>query len=144
MADYYRSRRALSAGSIFFIVFFLLASIGLGYFFYIDQGLFWDYSLYVFIPAVVISLILMIFYFVRRNVSAYVFLLFFLIFLTLTILSSFIGPFALINSARDNYENDDYVSAIRDYEEILEKYPSSRHALEASDNIAYAHYLNNN
>ncbi len=143
MADYYRSRRALSAGSIFFIVFFLLVSIGLGYFFYVDQGLFWDYSLYIFIPAVVINLILMIFYFVKRNISGYVFLLFFLIFLTLTVLSSFIGPFALINSARDSYEKNAYISAISNYEEILEKYPSSRYSLEASENIAHAHYLNN-
>jgi tetratricopeptide (TPR) repeat protein len=142
MADFYRSRRALSAGSLFFIVFFLLAFIALGYFFYIDQGRFWDYSLYIFIPAVVVSLILMIFYFVKRSVSGYVFLLFFLIFLTLTILSSFIGPFALINSARDSYENSDYSSAISDYEEILEKYPASRYALEASENIAQAYYLN--
>ena len=142
MADFYRSRRTISAGSVFFIVFFLLACIAIGYFFYIDQGRFWDYSLFIFIPLVVICLVLMIFYFVKRSVSGYIFLLFFVIFVTLIILSSFIGPFALINSAGESYKSGQYNSAISDYREILDRYPNSRHALEASEKIARAHYLN--
>ncbi len=141
MMDSYRSRRALSAGSIFFIVFFILVSIGAGYLFFIDQGIFWDYALYFCIPVVVINLILMIFYFVKRSISGYIFLLFFLVFLTIIVLSSFLGPFALINSARESYDNEKYGNAITDYKEIIDKYPGSRHAKEASERIAYSYYM---
>ncbi|MGZ5491207.1 MAG: hypothetical protein ACXWE6_10735, partial [Nitrososphaeraceae archaeon] len=63
----YRSRRSIGAGSIFFIVLFILVIIGGGYLFFLDKGRFWDILPLICIPAAVISLILIIVYLVRKN-----------------------------------------------------------------------------
>ena len=93
----YSSRKSVSGGSIVFTVLFFLVFIGAGYLFFIDKGKFWDYLPFICIPSLVITLILLIFYFIKRNSSGYIFTIFFLIFLSGMILSSIFGPFALIN-----------------------------------------------
>ena len=138
----YKSRKNVGAGSIFFIVLFIIVFIGLGYLFFIDKGRFWDIFPIVCIPSTVITLILIIFYFVKRSTSGYVFLLFFIIFLAGIILSSFFGPFALYHSAQDYFENKKYSEAITDYKTIIVNYPNSRYSDDSLKNLAYSYYLN--
>jgi tetratricopeptide (TPR) repeat protein len=138
----YESRKKVGAGSIFFIVLFIIVFIGIGYLFFIDKGRFWDILPIVCIPSAVITLILIIFYFVKRSTSGYVFLLFFIIFLTGIILSSFFGPFALYHSAQDSFENKKYSEAIINYKTIVVSYPNSRYSDDSLKNLAYSYYLN--
>ncbi len=138
----YKSRKKVGAGSIFFIVLFIIVFIGIGYLFFIDKGRFWDILPIVCIPSAVITLILIIFYFVKRSTSGYVFLLFFIIFLAGIILSSFFGPFALYHSAQDSFENKKYSEAITNYKTIVVSYPNSRYSDDSLKNLAYSYYLN--
>ncbi len=138
----YKSRKNVGAGSIFFIVLFIIVFIGIGYLFFIDKGRFWDILPIVCIPSAVITLILIIFYFVKRSTSGYVFLLFFIIFLAGIILSSFYGPFASYHSAQDSFENKKYSEAIINYKTIVVSYPNSRYSDDSLKNLAYSYYLN--
>lgn len=140
----YRSRRSVGAGSIFFIVLFILVVIGGGYLFFIDKGRFWDMLPIICIPASVISLILIIVYLVRKNVSGYIFIMFFIIFLTGIVLSSLFGPFALNRSAKDNFDNKLYDASIKKFKEIVENYPNSRYADDSLKSLAYSYYFNGN
>lgn len=140
----YSSRRTVSGGSIIFIVLFFLIFIGSGYLLFTDKGMFWDYLPFICIPSLVITLILLIFYFIRRNSSGFVFTIFFLIFLSGSILSGIFGPFALINSATENYSNKQYSDAIINYKKVLDTYPNSRYAKEALINISDNYYRNGN
>jgi len=140
----YRSRRSIGAGSIFFIVLFILVIIGGGYLFFLDKGRFWDILPIICIPAAVISLILIIVYLVRKNVSGYVFIMFFFIFLTGITLSSLFGPFALNRSAKDNFDNKIYDASIKEFKSIVENYPNSRYANDSLKSLAYSYYLNGN
>jgi len=138
----YKSSRSIGAGAIFFIVLFILVLIGSGYLFYTDKGRFWDFIPIISISLAVISLILLIFYFVRRSGAGYIFLLFFLIFLAGLILSSFFGTFALYNSAIDDLENKKYTEAIENFKIIIDEYPSSKYANDSLKNLAKSFYLN--
>ena len=140
----YANKRSASGGSIIFIVLFFLVFISSGYLFFVDKGKFWDYLPFICIPSLVITLILLIFYFVKRNSSGFIFTIFFLIFLSGIILSSIFGPFALISSANENYSNKQYSEAAINYKKILDTYPNSRYAREALINISGSYYRNGN
>ena len=56
----YRRRARIDAGSIFFIVIFLMASAVIGYFAFTDKGKFWDILPFICIPVIIISLILVV------------------------------------------------------------------------------------
>jgi tetratricopeptide (TPR) repeat protein len=140
----YRSRRSIGAGSIFFIVLFILVMIGGGYLFFLDKGRFWDILPLICIPTAVISLILIIVYLVRKNVSGYVFIIFFIIFLSGIALSSLFGPFALYRSAKDSFDNKIYNASIKEFKSIVENYPNSRYANDSLKSLAYSYYLNGN
>ena len=140
----YANKKSVSGGSIVFTVLFFLVFIGAGYLFSIDKGKFWDYLPFFCIPSLVITLILLIFYFIKRNSSGYIFTIFFLIFLSGMILSSIFGPFALINSATEEYSGKQYKEAIANYKKILDTYPTSRYAKEALVNISDSYYHNGN
>ena len=137
----YDRTRAVRGGAVFYIVLFILVFIGMGYFFVSDRGKFFDLLPYFCIPSAVINLVLLTFYFVKRNVSGYIFTLFFMIFIAGIIISSFYGPFAIANSAEQNYINKKYIQAAADYEKLLEKYPTSKHAGEALKKLPYSYYL---
>ncbi|MCL5071786.1 MAG: hypothetical protein M1308_12985 [Actinobacteria bacterium] len=140
----YRSRRSIGAGSIFFIVLFILVVIGGGYLFFLDKGRFWDILPIICIPSAVISLILIIVYLVRKNVSGYIFIMFFIIFLAGIVLSSLFGPFSLNRSAKDNFDNKLYNASIKEFKEIVENYPNSRYANDSLKGLAYSYYFNGN
>jgi tetratricopeptide (TPR) repeat protein len=138
----YANKKSVSGGSIVFTVLFFLVLGGAGYLFFIDKGQFWDYLPFICIPSLVITLILLIIYFVKRNSSGYIFTIFFLIFLSGLILSSIFGPFPLINSAAEDYSGKNYSEAIINYKKILDTYPNSKYAKEALANISDSYYLN--
>jgi tetratricopeptide (TPR) repeat protein len=138
----YASKKSVSGGSIVFIVLFFLVFGASGYLFFIDKGKFWDYLPFICIPSLVITLILLIFYFIKRNSSGYIFTIFFLIFLSGMILSSIFGPFALINSADEDYSSKNYSEAITNYKKILDTYPNSKYAKDALANISDSYYRN--
>ena len=138
----YASRKPVSGGSIVFTVLFFLVFGGAGYLFSIDKGKFWDYLPFICIPSLVITLILLIFYFIKRNSSGYIFTIFFLVFLSGMILSSIFGPFALINSAAEDYSGKNYTGAITNYKKLLDAYPNSKYAKEALVNISDSYYRN--
>ena len=141
---YAHRRKFIGGGAVFFIVLFILVLIGSGFIYYTNKGIFWNYLLYVCIPSGLINLILLIFYFIRRNASGYIFLLFFLIFISGIVLSSFFGPFALFTSATDNYENKNYDAAILDFESLIEKYPGSKYTDESLKKLAFSNFLRGN
>ena len=64
-----------------------------------------------------------------------------MIFIAGIIISSFYWPFAIANSAEQNYINKKYIQAAADYEKLLEKYPTSKHAGEALKKLPYSYYL---
>lgn len=137
----YKRRKKVGAGSIFFIVLFIIIFTGLGFFFFIDKGRFWDIFPLLCIPSSIISFILIIFYGVKRNASVFIFTVFFLIFLSGVVLSNFYGTFALNHSAQESYRNKKYDTAIPGFKIIIEKYPGSRYADDALKNLAYSYYL---
>jgi TolA-binding protein len=140
----YSSRKSVSGGSIVFTILFFLIFIGAGYLLFVDKGKFWDYLPFICIPSLIITLILLIFYFIKRNSSGYIFTIFFIVFLSGMILSGIFGPFALINSATESYSSKQYQDAITNYKKILDTYPNSRYSKEALVNISKSYYLNEN
>ena len=139
----YRRKNKLGAGSIFFMVIFILIIIGSGYLFYTDEGMFWDYLPFISIPVVVISLILAIFNFVKKIAAGFIFIIFFIIFTAGIIMPTIFGPSAIYQDARQCYENKDYTESIDKYKIILNKYPNSKIYDEALRNISLAYYSNN-
>ena len=137
----YRRKYRIGPGSIFFMIVFILITIGMGYLFYMDKGNFWDMLPFVCIPAIIISLILTIFNFTRRTRGSSFFIVFFLLSLTGLILLNFFGPFALKNKAE---KSKDYSQSINYYNTLLSNYPNSKLANNALEKISYAYYSNSN
>jgi len=137
----YKAKRPVSAGAIFYIVLFFLVLAGLGYLLYYDKGLFWDMLPLVCIPALLLAIGIIIFYFAKRATIGYTFILFLLIFITGLILSAFYGPFAIVRQAREFYDSKDYKASIDKYQVIYEEYPRSRYYDEAITQLAYSSYL---
>lgn len=140
----YRKKFRLDPGSIFFMVLFTLAIIGMGYLVYIDKGKFWDMLPFVSIPVIIISLILTIINFTRRTRGSSFFILFFIISITGLILSNIFGPSALSYKAEKSFNNKDYSQSINYYDTLLKNYPNSRLANNALENISFAYYSNSN
>ncbi|MDD5622673.1 MAG: hypothetical protein PHQ09_05915 [Actinomycetota bacterium] len=138
----YRKKYRLDPGSIFFIVLFTLIITGMGYLIYIDKGKFWDLLPFISIPAIVISLVLIIFNFIRRTIGSTCFIFFFILFLTGLILSNIFGPTALIYKAEKSLANRNYEESIGYYKTLLNNYPSSRLSASALENISFAYYSN--
>jgi len=138
----HRRKHKIGPGPIFFMILFILTTIGMGYLFYIDKGKFWDILPFVCMPAIIISLILIIFNFIRRTRGSSFFVVFFTLSLTGLILSNFFGPFALSRKAEKSYDNEDYSQSINYYNTLLNNYPNSRLADNALEKIPYAYYYN--
>ena len=136
----YRKRGRLGAGSIFFMVLFIISTIGLGILLYLDRGRFWDILPLFSIPIIVVSLALVIFNLVRRAGTGYLFLFFFSIFVCGLVLSSIFGPFAINRKAQKSFNEEKYTDSIIQYSILLENYPSSRFAGDALKNISFAYY----
>jgi len=139
----YRRKYRIGPGSIFFMILFILITIGIGYLFYMDKGNFWDILPFVCIPAIIISLILTIFNFTRRTRGSSFFIVFFILSLTGLILSNFFGPSALKNKADKSFDNKDYSQSINYYNTLLNNYPNSKLADNALKKISDAYYYNN-
>ncbi|MBM3705921.1 MAG: outer membrane protein assembly factor BamD [Actinobacteria bacterium] len=107
-----------------------------------DKGRFWDFLIYICIPSAIINFILLIFYFIRRSGSGYVFVLFFLVFLAGIVLSGLFGPFRLYRDAMESYESKQYSISISNFETILKQYPGSKYAEDSKKRISYAYFLN--
>ncbi len=137
-------RGKIGPTSIFFIVLFIIITIGMGYLVYIDKGRFWDILPFVSIPVIIISLILIIFNFIRRTKASSFFIIFFLLSITGLILSDIFGPSVLAGKAQKSYDNEDYSRSIDYYNTLLENYPNSRFAGNALKNISFTYYLNGN
>lgn len=140
----YRRKYRIGPGSIFFMIVFILITIGMGYLFYMNIGYFWDMLPFVCIPVIIISLILTIFNFTRRTRGSSFFVVFFILFLTGLILSNFFGPSALKNKAEKSFDNKDYSQSINYYNTLLNNYPNSKLADDALEKISYAYYSNGN
>ncbi len=138
----YRRRHRPDAGSILFIVIFVLIIIGISCLCYFDKGKFWDILPFVCIPSIVISLIFIIINFIRRTKGSIFFILFFILSVTGLILSNFFGPSALNYRAEKNFDDEAYDQSIQCYKMIQENYPSSRFADTALKNITYSYFLN--
>ena len=136
----YKKRNRLGAGSIFFMVLFIVCTIGLAIMLYIDKGKFWDILPFASIPILAISLILIIFNFVKRSGAGYIFIFFFLIFLCGFVLSSVFGPFAINRKAQKSFTGEKYKDSINQYSLLLENYPNSRYAAGVLKNISFAYY----
>ncbi|OQA20739.1 MAG: Outer membrane protein assembly factor BamD [Actinobacteria bacterium ADurb.Bin346] len=137
----YDRPRLVLRSAIFYISFFVLVFIGIGYFFFSDRGKFFDFLPYFCIPGAILNLVLLIFYFVKRNMSGYIFAFFFLFFIAGMIISSFKGPFPVASSADEHYTNKNYSQAAAEYEYLLDKYPTSKYADTALKKLPYSHYL---
>ncbi|MBU4483290.1 MAG: outer membrane protein assembly factor BamD, partial [Actinobacteria bacterium] len=140
----YRRKYRIGPGSIFFMIVFILITIGMGYLFFMDKGNFWDMLPFVCIPAIILSLILTIFNFTRRTRGSSFFVVFFILSLTGLILSNFFGPSALKNKAEKSFGNKDYSQSINYYNTLLNNYPNSKLANNALEKISYAYYYNSN
>lgn len=138
----YRRRNKLDAGSIFFIILFILTVAGISYLAYTDRGKFWDILPFICIPAIIISLIFVIINLIRRTRGSTFFILFFALSVAGLILSNFFGPTALTYKAERSFDNKDYEQSIYYYSTLLDNYPNSRLADEALKNISYAYFLN--
>lgn len=135
-------RRRFGPSSIFFIAVFTLTAVGMGCLAYINKGKFWDILPYVCIPVIVISIILIIFNFVRRTRGNYFFTLFFLSFLIGLILSYVFGPSVLNDKAQESHDSEAYAQSIDYYNTLLENYPGSSLAGNALEKISYSYYSN--
>ena len=140
----YRRKYRIGPGSIFFIILFILITVGMGYLFFMDKGNFWDMLPFVCMPAIIISLLLTIFNFTRRTRGSSFFVVFFILSLTWLILSNFFGPSALKNKAEKSFGNKDYSQSIDYYNTLLNNYPNSKLADNALEKISYAYYSNGN
>ncbi len=139
----YRKKYRLDPGSIFFLVLFVLTFIGMGYLIYLDKGRFWDLLPFVSIPAIIISLVLIIFNFIRRTRGSTFFIFFFILFVTGLILSNVFGPTALSYKAEKSLNNKNYQESIDYYKTLLNNYPNSRLSANALKDISFAYYSNN-
>jgi len=126
MYEYSRKNR-MGLGSILLIILFVLSIIGLAVLFFINKGKFWDILPIASIVIIVLSLIFAIFNMARRAEGGFIFILFFIIFLAGLIISSIFGPFALSREAQKSLDSGDYRKAIDCYNEIIDKYSSSRY-----------------
>ncbi len=142
MYDYDR-RRKIGPLTILFLFLFTGSLIGLSIISYLDKGKFWDILPFFCIPIIVISLILTIYNLVRRSNTGLVFILFFITFIIGLVLSSIFGPFALRKEAVRFLNEKDYPNVIEKYDAILENYPNSQYSSEASREISFAYYYNN-
>jgi len=140
----YRRRGRVGPTAIFFAVLFTLATIGLGCLLYLDKGKFWDLLPPISIIIIVASLILAVFNFVKRTAISYIFILFFITFLSGLILSSIFGPFAAYNEAKKNFDATQYTESIDKFKIILDDYPNSKYADDSLENISYAYYYGGN
>ncbi len=139
----YRKKYRLDPGSIFFIVLFILTVIGMGYLGYLDKGRFWDLLPFVSIPAIIISLVLIIFNFIRRTRGSTFFIFFFILFVTGLVLSNVFGPTTLSYKAEKSLNNKNYQESIGYYKTLLNNYPNSRLSANALKDISFAYYSNN-
>jgi TolA-binding protein len=139
----YNARRASGISAVFFIILFLIVIIGSCWLLLSDKGKFWDILPFISIPSALINLILFIFYFAKRNFAGYIFTIFFVIFLLGIILSSFFGPFKLYQDATDAYGNKQYNIATEKFKTIIDNYPTSKYIKDATRNLAYSYYLEN-
>jgi len=140
----YKRRARIDAGSIFFIVIFLIASGVIGYFALTDKGKSWDILPFICIPMIIISLILVIVNFARRTRAGAFFVLFFILSVVGLIMSNFFGPLALINNAENSFDNKNYEEAIYYYKTVLDNYPGSRHVNTALKKIPSTYFYNKN
>ena len=140
----YRKKYRLDPGSIFFMVLFILAILGMSSLVYIDKGKFWDMLPFVSIPVIIISLILTIINFTRRTRGSSFFILSFIISITCLILSNIFGPSSLSYKAEKSFNNKDYSRSINYYDTLLKNYPNSRLANNALEHISFAYYSNSN
>jgi len=139
----YRKKYRLDPGSIFFIILFVLTIIGMGYLIYLDKGKFWDLLPFVSIPAIIISLVLIIFNFIRRTRGSTFFIFFFIFFVTGLVLSNVFGPTALSYKAEKSLNDKNYEESIGYYKTLLDNYPNSRLSANALKDISFAYYSNN-
>ena len=139
----YRKKYRLDPGSIFFIVLFVLTVIGMGYLSYLDKGKFWDLLPFVSISAIIISLVLIIFNFIRRTRGSTFFIFFFILFVTGLVLSNVFGPTALSYKAEKSLNNKNYQQSIGYYKTLLNNYPNSKLSANALKDISFAYYSNN-
>lgn len=123
----YRSRNKLGLGSILLIILFIFTIIALAILFFIDKGKFWDILPIVSIVVIILSLIFAIFNMAKRADGGFLFLIFFLIFLSGLVLSSLFGPFMLNKNAQKAIEQQNYNEAIKNYNEIVSKFPTSKY-----------------
>ncbi|MCD4669338.1 MAG: outer membrane protein assembly factor BamD [Actinomycetia bacterium] len=142
MYDYSR-RRKIGPLTILFLFLFASSLVGLSVVSYLDKGRFWDILSLFCIPIIAISLILAIYNLVRRCNAGLVFVLFFIIFTIGLVLSSIFGPFALHREAVRSLNEKDYPNVIEKYNSILKNYPNSQYSPEASREISFAYYYNN-
>lgn len=142
MYDYDR-RRKIGPFTILFLFLFTGSLVGLSIISYLDKGKFWDILPFFCIPIIIISLILAIYNLVRRSNAGLVFILFFITFIIGLVLSSIFGPFALRKEAVRFLNEKDYANVIEKYDSMLENYPNSQYSPEASREISFAYYYNN-
>ncbi len=139
----YRKRSRPDAGSILFIIIFILTSIVLGYLAYAQKGVFWDIIPLVCISVIIISLILVIINYIRRTKGTWFFILSFMLSVIGLILSNFFGPGALNSKAEISYENKNYEQSISHYETLLDNYTDSWFADSALKKLPYAYFYHN-
>lgn len=138
MYEYNRKSR-LGFGSIFLIILFSLTIIFLSILFFINKGKFWDLLPIISVAIIILSLIFAIFNVSRRASGGFIFILFFLLFIGGLIISSIYGPFALSREAQQAIDSENYLVAIKNYNEIINKYSTSRYYEESLKNIVYAY-----
>jgi tetratricopeptide (TPR) repeat protein len=115
----------------------------MGYLIYSDKGKFWDLLPFVSIPAIIISLVLIIFNFIRRTRGSTFFIFFFILFVTGLVLSNVFGPTALSYKAENSLNNKNYEESIGYYKTLLNNYPNNRLSANALKDISFAYYSNN-
>ncbi|MCL4378844.1 MAG: tetratricopeptide repeat protein [Actinobacteria bacterium] len=131
----YRRRNKLGAGSILLILIFILVIAALAVLYFVNKGKFWDILPIASIVIIVLSLIFAIFNMARKADGGFIFIILFLIFLAGLVLSNLFGPFALNKNAQEASDKGDYKSAIKNYEEIIKNYSTSRYYNEALKNV---------
>jgi len=132
----YQRRSRLGFGSILLIVLFIMIVLGLLVLYFVNKGKFWDFLPVTSIVIIVLSLIFAIFNMARRTSGGFIFIIFFLMFLAGLVLSSLFGPFALNKNAQKAVDEGDYNTAIKNYDEIIKNYSTSKYYDEALKNIA--------
>jgi len=139
----YNKRSKIGPATIFFLFLFSSSIVGLAVISYFDRGRSWDMLPYFCVPIIVLSLIFGFYNLIRRCNAGIVFFLFFIIFTISLVLSSIFGPVALKSEATSSMEEKNYRAAVESFDSLLSKYPSSRYAVEALQQISFAYYYNN-